>query len=646
MRLGYRKERLATLVNKMEMNRVKHPEDRAATSEVSTHPNQLSTIAYRISHICSVILLSLALPAQSSSPVLVSPQQADTWAATDNLDRELPLHPETGDFREDKYVGIFYFLWLGAHGHDAHTTPLADKGVMPKRDTAYRSPYDISKILLANPDKPEYGPDKAFHHWGEPYFGYYLTDDEWVIVKHAQLLSDAQVDVIVFDITNSLIYLPQALKVCTIFSRLQQMGWAVPKVAFLTNTRHVETTERLYEGFYKKGLYEDLWFQWKGKPLLMGNPEGLSDEALDFFNFRRSWAWTEGQEWFGDGKDKWPWIDHYPQNYGWHDNPETPEQIVVASAQHPISNIGRSFHNGRQPAPDSIDAGAGWFFAEQWRRAHEVDPEFVFITGWNEWVAMRFTDGRAKKIMGKEIKKGETFFVDQYNEEFSRDIEPMKGGFGDNYYYQMIDGIRRFKGTRALPAANSAAQVTIDGDFADWEAVTSIYYDHLGDTRDRNHPGWGRIESYQNTSGRYDLLETRVNDNGNDLAFYLLIDGAFPEERVPQGTELLLESRDMMGERNLGYTHRLITGAVAGAMDIQTSKGGWQWTTIGQVPVAIKGGELELQIPKELLRAATGEIHFKWIDNVQPNGDAMRFYDQGDSAPNARFNYRFEFNAN
>ena len=37
-------------------------------------------------------------------------------------------------------------------------------------------------------------------------------------------------------------------------------------------------------------------------------------------------------------------------------------------------------------------------------------------------------------------------FVDEFDQEHSRDIEPMKGGHGDNYYYQMVDYIRRYKG--------------------------------------------------------------------------------------------------------------------------------------------------------------------------------------------------------
>ncbi|TXF86330.1 hypothetical protein FUA23_19620 [Neolewinella aurantiaca] len=596
-------------------------------------------------------LFSACLCAQHSSPTLISPQKADTWAATDALGRSLPGNAEVGDLDKEKYVGIFYFTWLGAHGHDKHSSPIQSEGVMPKEaGKDYKSPYDISKILAEHPDEPQYGPELAFHHWGEPYFGYYLSDDEWVITRHAQLLSDAGVDVIVFDVTNAVVYLPIALKICTVFSRLQQQGWAVPKVAFLTNTRHVETTEKLYAGFYERGLYEDLWFRWKGKPLLMGNPEGLPTEIARFFNFRRSWAWTEGQEWFGDGKDKWPWIDHYPQNYGWHDNPDTPEQIVVSTAQHPISNIGRSFHHGSQPPADSIDSGAGWFFAEQWKRALEVDPEFVFITGWNEWVAMRFTDGRAKEIMGKPIKKGETFFVDQYNEEFSRDIEPMKGGFGDNYYYQMIDGIRKFKGARPLvQSAVDPARIILDGSFNDWDDALHVYHDHTGDITDRHHPGWGSIDAYTNASGRNDLLESRLVETNDTLSFYLRTAAGFSGGQLPHGLTLYLKT-SQTPPGALGYDYRIMRSSVTIGEDpqliIEKAVSSTRWTQIATLPYALTGNELELSLSKVHLPNPGKSLEFKWADAKESFNDPMSFYDQGDCAPNARFNYRYLLNSN
>ena len=52
--------------------------------------------------------------------------------ATDGLGRSLPTQSEVGAPRTDRFVGIFYFLWLGQHG---------DAG-----------PYDITKILAADRD--------------------------------------------------------------------------------------------------------------------------------------------------------------------------------------------------------------------------------------------------------------------------------------------------------------------------------------------------------------------------------------------------------------------------------------------------------------------------------------------------------------
>ena len=44
-------------------------------------------------------------------------------------------------------------------------------------------------------------------------------------------------------------------------------------------------------------------------------------------------------------------------------------------------------------------------FEEQWSYALEVDPEMVFVTGWNEWIAQRaiFMDGLTLSI---QVVKG------------------------------------------------------------------------------------------------------------------------------------------------------------------------------------------------------------------------------------------------
>ncbi|KAB7726706.1 hypothetical protein F5984_24075 [Rudanella paleaurantiibacter] len=160
----------------------------------------------RFTQLILLLQLLLSFTALAQTKQLVSSSKADTWVATDAMGRAVATNTQGGAIRKDKFVGIFYFVWHGAHGYDKHSGALPDERVMPKAASDTISPYDISKLLAANPDNPNYGPIHAFHHWGEPYFGYYLPDDERIIRKHAQMLSDAGVDVLILDITNAAIY--------------------------------------------------------------------------------------------------------------------------------------------------------------------------------------------------------------------------------------------------------------------------------------------------------------------------------------------------------------------------------------------------------------------------------------------------------
>jgi len=151
------------------------------------------------------LVVSLALSSvHSDAGAKDRDTRPDTWVATDGLGRKVSTHEEVGGLRDGKFVGIFYFLWMGQHGTDG--------------------PYDITKILAANhdamkdPSSPPWGPMHKFHHWGEPLLGYYFSDDAWVIRKHAQMLADADVDVVIFDVTNQTTYKKCYMELCRAFS--------------------------------------------------------------------------------------------------------------------------------------------------------------------------------------------------------------------------------------------------------------------------------------------------------------------------------------------------------------------------------------------------------------------------------------------
>lgn len=546
---------------------------------------------------------------------------SDTWVATDALGRALPSAEEAGPPRAGKTVGMFYFLWLGAHG---------------------RQLYDISHILAANPADPQYGPRGAFHWWGEPWFGYYLSDDTFVIRKHAQMLADAGVDVLVCDVTNAFTYDATCLAVCRVLEDIRRTGQRTPRIAFIAHSNEGPTVQRLYDNFYAKGLHRDLWFHWKGKPLVLANPDALTPQLREFFTVRESWAWTKGHKWFGDGREKWPWLDHHPQTPGWHDDPQKPEHISVCVAQHPVSNIGRSFHNGAEPPPDQRKPEQGLCFTEQWRRALEVDPEFVFVTGWNEWVAQRFISDRGgQPFLGKRLPPGGTFFVDQYNQEFSRDIEPMRDGHGDAYYYQFVGNVRRYKGVRPLPAV-TPRPIRLDGQFDDWREVGPEFRDDIGDPARRDHDGWDKLH-YTNMTGRNDIVAAKVSFDAANVYFHVRT----REPLTPcDGANWMLLFIDADANAKtgwLGYDFVVNrTGARPQTTTLECNSGGCRWGGPVEIACRATGNEVELSIPRVALGLAKlpATLDFKWADNIQQTGDASDFTLHGDAAPNDRFNYR------
>lgn len=550
---------------------------------------------------------------------------SDTWVATDGLGRSLPSFEEVGGVKANRTVGIFYFLWLGSHSKDL---------------------YDITQILAVDPIHPKYGPPGAFHFWGEPLFGYYYSQDEAVLRKHAQMLADAGVDVLIFDVTNGFTYDEVYLRLCRVLAGMRKEGMRTPQIAFIAHSGEGQVVQRLYDTFYSKGLHSDLWFRWQGKPLVLASPQALTPQLRQYFTVRESWAWSNGQEWFASGQDKWPWLDHYPQTPGWHDRPENPEQIPVCVAQHPVSNIGRSFHKGRQPAPGQTAPDQGLCFAEQWRRALDVGPAFIFLTGWNEWVAQRFISEKGgQTFLGSPLPPGGTFFVDQYNQEFSRDIEPMKGGHGDNYYYQMVAHIRRYKGVRPLPALLSHP-ISVDGLFKDWAEVKTEFRDTLGDPVRRDHPGWVGAGHYRNQSGRNDLRLAKVSGDATNIYFYVCT--TQPLTSPDTNWMLLLIDADQDPRTGwLGYDFIVNRSGVTPSQTlIERHLGGaYQWGRGEAIPLRHAGSELELSIPRSLLGHSTC-LDFKWADNIQQTGDWSDFSVNGDSAPNDRYNYRARWPVN
>jgi len=207
----------------------------------------------------SLVGVAVSLACVGSQGQVPRDVRADTWVATDGLGRSLPTFEEAGPPRADRQVGMFYFLWMGAHVNGG--------------------PYDITKILAedptaaSNPDSPLWGPLHAFHHWGESLFGYYQSDDPYVLRRHAQMLSDAGVDVVIFDVTNQSTYDKEWGALLRVWAEAREDGAQTPQIAFLCPFwAPSNVVQHLYHTLYEPGLHPELWYQWEGRPLILADP--------------------------------------------------------------------------------------------------------------------------------------------------------------------------------------------------------------------------------------------------------------------------------------------------------------------------------------------------------------------------------------
>ncbi len=554
------------------------------------------------------------------------------WPATDALGRKLPLAEEVGPVRSNRFVGIFYFLWHNQRdGKSPH----------------WNAPYDIGRILAADPDavkkpdSPLWGPIGMYHYWGEPLYGYYLSTDPWVLRRHAQSLADAGLDTLIFDTTNAQTYPEVYRALCAVFRAIREDGGRTPQVAFMVNTDAGQSAQRLYDDFYKPGLYPELWFRWEGKPLLLCDPAAASPEVAKFFTLRRAhWPFT-----LTNTPYAWHWEATYPQPYGYTDDPDRPEQINVSVAQNlrqkdgKVTNMsagnarGRSFHNGREETtPGAVNYG--YNFQEQWQRALDAKPPFVMVTGWNEWIA------------GRWGKPGEPLvFVDQFDQEFSRDIEPALGAHRDNYYWQLVANVRRFKGAAALPSSADPMSIRIDGGFDQWRDVAPEFQDHLGETMPRDFDGAAGLH-YANSSGRNDLVACKVAYDDQNVYFYLRSRQRLTSARDTNWMWLLIDADQNPATGWAGYDF-IVNRVVDGDNQswLEQSDGSWQWQKKEPVRFRVQGNELHLAVPRSALGLARNgsgpSLDFKWADNLQRPGDVMDFYLSGDVAPEGRYNYRY-----
>lgn len=596
--------------------------------------------------------------------------------ATDALGRTLPTAEDCPLKTDGKQrtVGIFYITWHTAGLHDGQ-------------------PYtrDVSKLIEADPMCTRGNPDfpYATYHWGEPEYGYFLSQDRYVIRHDLSMLADAGVDVLIMDVTNAVCYWDEWEVLFQTMQEMKALGNRVPKFCFWAfNGNVIDVVQSLYERYYKTPRYQDCWFYWDGKPLLLynatpsidANPNGgqkgktdYSDEVKEFFTLRNMWwgyhSWA-GAPYVG-GEDKWSFgyemndkrvADLKPEELCSKHQGRL-EEMAVTPAQHSISITGKSWRRETlEPALDGKDMPSrafvpwlgeerdnptqyGIYFQDRWNEALQVDPDFIYLNDWNEWTAGKYMNGKDPSgqaemhidFLGR--KDNPFYFVDQYNAEFNRTIAPMKGGWTDNYYMQMVQNIRRYKGVPPMPVHHGYQHIRLDGNLDEWQA-DSCFLDTRGDVIHRDWDGYGDLH-YTDTTGRNDITRCLVAVDKKNI--YFAAETAEPlTPRTDPNWMLLFIDADEDGEYEYVIQNSWILKN-QGALSRRGAKLGDSRSENQDIRMAIGERSLEMAIPRKLIGKTGNQVslRFKWADNPTDPGDIISISTTGDTAPNRRFAYRF-----
>ncbi len=546
--------------------------------------------------------------------------------------------------REEKEVGIFYFLWLGQHGtNDIYHIPTI-------RD-------EVGDDRFFHESIPGVSPAYEFHWWETPLYGYYNSGDEWVIRRHLEMLTEAGVDFLCFDVTNANFYPNVAKRIMKIITELRAAGWDAPQVTWMTHSRSIETATGIYNTFYKTETYPDAWYCVDGKPMIIAyttaaddlkeaaergdtsyDPSDMPQEMQDFFYVRDPrWPWDPVKD------TSWPYTEwQYPQ-------PLNGDMVSVSVASH--TAVPFSFSVSREEWPDNW--GRGWdtskkvnvqediykgtFFDSQWKLALRRNPRFIMVTGWNEWVAQ------------KNLYDGEYAFVDNFDLEYSRDIEPMKGGYEDAYYIQMMDYIRQYKYEPMTGKIAAAVRKTIDvsGPATQWEDVNAVYRRVGTDDGLRNAYGAVRKDEYfyEQAAVRNNFKEIRVTVDAENIYFYIKAENNIVESDEENWMNIFIGTGSeptMKGWESYEFViNRSRTGNSATIERLNADFTGEKLEATATFTV--QGNVMQVSVPRAALGLANvGDFYFKVADGVADTDEIMDYYTTGRSMPMGRLSYLYQ----
>lgn len=319
--------------------------------------------------------------------------------------------------------GMFYHTW---HCPAAKSTPV----------------HDISEVLAG---RQSWGGYDAFHYWDRPAAGYYCpSENDALLRQHAEMLRDAGIQFVFLDATNhphvgSLDCMGMILnpldRLLAVWSQVAGAPRVVPWVPVIEPD--TDPGKNTIDAMLSRiGAYPGMHFQFAGKPLVLVTENSVFPvNAAKFAELEKTYTVRKMWGVFADPGPEWSFmqrceespLDPAPCNQRLTIRNSAIEQITVATAYQAdyMSNTTTATpkHQGRT-------------FRKQFETVlnNPMAPIATF-TGWNEWIAQRQRCGQHPSCDCAKYPDG--CFIDTWDIEFNRDIEPADNEMGD-YYYRLL----------------------------------------------------------------------------------------------------------------------------------------------------------------------------------------------------------------
>jgi hypothetical protein len=262
----------------------------------------------------------------------------------------------------------------------------------------------------------------SIKRYGNPYhplWGYYKSGNEDILKKQTDAIRDAGIDVIVYDVSATYKLEPKDIgrdEVLPVFASLlenqdkskKQLKYCIIIENYIGDLTYDEL-HLCIKHIYNNLSDSDCYFKENGKPFVLVFWDERNQETMDRLKNEFKDMVINQVPWSWKGNEGWLYVEEYPQTLRSDWMPVSPgfdsslEEIYIvnmAENNNLDNHIRELFkgclkvHGDRKNNKEIVQNPLfrakggrqdGLYYTRQLLRAVENNPEYIFISGWNDW---------------------------------------------------------------------------------------------------------------------------------------------------------------------------------------------------------------------------------------------------------------------